>query len=287
MSFDFEFTPQTLQRAISTNKEVQDWYKEMIVILPKYNINTRLRVAAFISQCAHESLDFRILEENLNYSESALRRVFSKYFPNGLEKSYARKPERIANRVYGGRMGNGPESSGDGWRYRGRGIIQLTGFNNYQAFGNSINLTPTEVIEYVQTKRGALESACWYWNSRNINSPADRGDIERVTRLINGGTHGLKDRIHRYNIALGAFKNNATNNKPSVNETNHNLETVKRGSRGNTVKKIQEYLNISNDGIFGPNTENSLKRWQQFNGLTPNGIADEKTLRKMFPQEFS
>jgi putative chitinase len=310
MSFTFNFNLNNLRQNIPTNREPEQWFNEMTTMLPKYNITTRLRVAAFLAQCAHESSDFRILEENLNYSEQGLRTIFSKYFPNGLEKSYARNPQRIANRVYANRMGNGPESSGDGWRYRGRGVIQLTGFNNYQAFGNYIGMTPLQVIEYVQTKRGALESACWFWSSRNLNVPADRGDTDRVTRLINGGTHGLADRTFRYNRALSLFgpdniQTPRTENTNTVSNTNNStpppaintqatqntvritLEPVRRGSRGETVRMIQQYLKIDADGIFGQNTENSLRRWQQFNKLSATGIADINTLRKMFPNHFA
>lgn len=295
MGFNFSFTSENFKKTIPTNRESDLWYAEMCAVLPTYNITTRLRASAFIAQCAHESLDFRILEENLNYSEKSLKRVFGKYFPNGLEKSYARNPEKIANRVYGNRMGNGPESSGDGWRYRGRGVIQLTGFNNYKAFGDYIGMTPMQVVQYVQTKRGALESACWFWNSRNINVPADAGDIEKVTRLINGGTHGLADRVSRYKNALSVFNIpvntiSEPTNTPVISSTNENkliLEESKRGSKNQTVKLIQEYLKISADGIFGPNTETSLKRWQQFNGLTANGVADVNTLKKMFPKYYT
>jgi putative chitinase len=290
MSFNLTF--EQFQKLIPTNKEQLEWFNEAKDLLPKYEITTQLRIAAFITQCAHESADFRILEENLNYSEQSLLRVFPKYFTNGLERIYARKPQNIANRVYGNRMGNGPESSGDGWRYRGRGIIQLTGFDNYTAFSRYIRMTLPDVIQYLQTKRGALESACWFWKTRNINVPADVGDIERVTKLINGGTHGLKDRIKRYNDAVKILQTNVILNNQSTTvqpntATRITLQTSKRGDRNETVKRIQEYLKITADGIFGINTENSLKRWQQFNNLTPTGIADQNTLKKMFPNFYT
>lgn len=287
MSFDFNFTPTILQKIIPTNTEYKLWHDDAIEILPKYNINTKLRVSAFLTQCAHESLDFKIMEENLNYSEQGLLKTFKKHFPNGLEKSYARNPQKIASRVYGNRMGNGPESSGDGWKYRGRGIIQLTGFNNYKAFGDYIGMTPDEVINYVKTKRGALECACWFWNSRNISVPADKGDITTVSRLINGGTNGLQDRINRYNAALQII-NSDQSNKSNIKEENiTKLVPSKRGDTNDTVKLIQEYLKINADGIFGPNTESSVKRWQQFNGLSSTGVADVNTLKKMFPKYYT
>jgi putative chitinase len=296
----YNLTLEQFQKLIPSNKEHVAWYNEVKDLLPKYEITTRLRIAAFITQCAHESGDFRILQENLNYSEQGLMRIFPRYFTNGLERSYARKPQNIANRVYANRMGNGPESSGDGWRYRGRGIIQLTGFNNYTDFARYIRMTVPEVIQYVETKRGALESACWFWKTRNINVPADNGDIERVTRLINGGTHGLNDRIKRYNTALSILpvnsilnnsQNTTTQSTTTQNTTTQSnrivLQPVKRGDNNETVKRIQEYLKITADGIFGINTENSLKRWQQFNNLMPTGIADHNTLKKMFPDNYT
>jgi len=171
-------------------------------VMEKFGINTPLRLGHFLAQCAHESGMFRVKVENLNYSEAGLKKTFAKYFPGDLAKQYARKPEKIANRVYANRMGNGPEESGDGFRYRGRGFIQLTGKNNYTAFNELVEEDILKTPELVASKYPLL-SAAWFWNSRNINKIADKGKttvvITEVTKLVNGGTHGLEDRISKFN----------------------------------------------------------------------------------------
>lgn len=169
-------------------------------LLTKYDINTVNRIAGFFAQCAHESGDFKFKKENLNYSASALNAVFPKYFKNaGVDSNiYARQPEKIANRVYANRMGNGDEASGDGWKFRGRGFIQLTGKNNYTKFAESIKKSIDETISYLETDAGALESALWFWKTNNINKYCDNDDIIGMTKRINGGTNGIEDRTERY-----------------------------------------------------------------------------------------
>ena len=195
MSFEFEFTEEKLKKCLSKNKNIQELYKSLNTVLPKYEINTVDRVAAFLAQCGHESLDFTVLQENLNYGAQGLLGLFKKYFPNeALAKEYERKPEKIANKIYANRMGNGPESSGDGWAHRGRGAIQLTGKLNYQAFANSIGVTLDDAIHYCETMDGAIESACWFWSKNKLNVIADKNDIVLLTKKINGGTIGLEDR---------------------------------------------------------------------------------------------
>jgi putative chitinase len=203
MSFDFELTEQQLEEMIGKNPYVEQWHHAICQILPDYQINTKPRVAAFIAQCAHESAGFKFLKENLNYRAASLRKVFPKYFPDdAIAARYAGKQEMIANRVYGNRMGNGDEASGDGWRYCGRGLIQLTGKNNYEAFAESIETPVEEIPEYLATFEGAVQSACWFWETNNLNQWADKGDILTLTKRINGGTIGLDDRIKHYNHAL-------------------------------------------------------------------------------------
>ena len=166
----FTFTKEQLQSVIGNNSNLDGWHEALTTVLPKYEIDTVERVSAFIAQCTHESGGFKRLKENLNYKWESLRKVFPKYFSTDeLAQEYAHKQDRIANRVYGGRMGNGDESSGDGFRYCGRGLIQLTGKNN------------------------------------NLNQYADAGDILTMTKRINGGTIGLEDRIKHYNHALEVF----------------------------------------------------------------------------------
>lgn len=170
-------------------------------VVTKYSIDTPLRLAHFLSQCAHESINFSATTENLNYSAEALKRVFGKYFPNGLETSYARQAEKIGSRVYANRNGNGDEASGEGYKYRGRGYIQLTGKVNYASFDK---LVPEDLIaqpELVATTYPLL-SAGWFWGSRNLNNIADKGNtdeiVTKITKIVNGGTNGLDDRLAHF-----------------------------------------------------------------------------------------
>jgi putative chitinase len=146
------------------------------------------------------------LKENLNYKWASLRKVFPKYFPTDeLAQAYEKQPQRIANRIYGSRMGNGDEASGDGFRYCGRGLIQLTGRNNYDAFAESIETPVEEIPAYLETFEGAVQSACWFWETNNLNQFADADDIKTMTRRINGGFIGLEDRIKHYEHAKHVF----------------------------------------------------------------------------------
>ena len=206
MSFTFNFTQQQLKEMIPRNPYVLQWYEAISSILPEYEINTPKRVAAFLAQCAHESGGFVFLKENLNYKAASLRKVFPKYFPDDATAArYAGKGEMIANRVYANRMGNGDEASGDGFRYCGRGLIQLTGKDNYTFFAGSLDIPVEEASEYLQTFEGAVQSACFFWEQNNLNKWADAGDILTLTKRINGGTIGLEDRIKHYEHALHIF----------------------------------------------------------------------------------
>lgn len=167
----------------------------------KFQINTPLRMAHFLAQCSHESGGFKSFEESLNYSAQGLRGTFGKYFPEKLEESYAKNPERIANRVYANRMGNGDEASGDGYKYRGRGAIQLTGKDNYKAFSTAINENCVANPDLV-SKKYPIISAAWFFHKNGINKIADGGPtdatITSVTKKVNGGTIGLNDRIKHF-----------------------------------------------------------------------------------------
>lgn len=203
---DFNLTIEQLEEIISSNPNINEWYDSLSKFLPEYDINTPERIAAFLAQCAHESAKFKVLKENLNYRWESLRRVFPKYFPTeALAKQYAHKQENIANRVYANRMGNGPEESGDGFKHCGRGLIQLTGKNNYQAFADSIDMDIEELPEYLTTFDGCVQSAAWFWNTNNLNKWADAGDIKTMTRRINGGEIGLADRTAHYEHALSVL----------------------------------------------------------------------------------
>jgi putative chitinase len=171
--------------------------------LPDYQIDTPERMAGFLAQCAHESGGFTAIKENLNYRAASLRKTFSKYFPTDeLAQQYAGKQQAIANKVYANRMGNGDEASGDGYRYCGRGLIQLTGRDNYFWYAASLEISPEDASEYMETFEGAAQSACWFWETNNLNQWADKGDILTMTKRINGGTIGLEDRIAHYEHAL-------------------------------------------------------------------------------------
>lgn len=207
-------TVNQLQEILPKNKYIQDWYDSLAKFLPDYEIDNKRRVAAFIAQCSVESGQFIRLRENLNYRWDRLRVVFPKYFAtDAIAQNYAAKPnkqEAIANRVYGGRMGNGPESSGDGWRYCGRGLIQLTGKDNYTAFANSIDMDLAEVPEYLESFDGAIHSACWYWDINNLNRWVDANDFDGLCDSINigrktqrvGDAHGYQERLNEYNKIL-------------------------------------------------------------------------------------
>ena len=206
MAFTFDFTTSQLAQIIPGNPHVDHWYGALNLLLPDYEIDTPQRVAAFLAQCAHESGSFKFLKENLNYRAVTLRKVFPKYFSDdAMAEAYAMQPEKIANRVYASRMGNGDEASGDGFRYCGRGLIQLTGKNNYKAFANSIDTPVEEIPEFLSTFEGAVQSACWFWETNNLNVQADAGDIKTMTKKINGGFIGLEDRVKHYEHALHVF----------------------------------------------------------------------------------
>jgi len=167
----------------------------------KFQINSSLRLAHFLAQCAHESGNFKTTAENLNYSADRLKVVFPKYFPGKLADSYAKQPEKIASRVYGDRMGNGDESSKEGYKFRGRGYLQLTGKDNYRAFAKVVEDDIMNDPDLVASKYPLL-SAAWFWDRNSLNALADKGAsdeaVTQVTKRVNGGTVGLADRIQKF-----------------------------------------------------------------------------------------
>lgn len=177
---------------------------EMPLVMEKFGINSPLRLSHFLSQCAHESGNFKFVRENLNYSADGLRKIFPKYFPT-LEAAnkYARQPEKIANKVYGNRMGNGDEASGDGFKFRGRGYIQLTGKDNYAAFDKFVDDDIMANPDLVATKY-PLTSAAFFFHKNNLWDVCDKGHthdvVVAVTKRVNGGTHGLEDRKDKFNV---------------------------------------------------------------------------------------
>lgn len=168
-------------------------------VCTKYNINTENRIAGFLANLSHESGGFTIMTENLNYSADRLLVVFKRHFANiQIARQYERQPQKIANHVYANRMGNGSESSGDGWKFRGRGYIQLTGKDNYQNFADDLKLQIDKAISYLETVEGAVESAGWFWDKNNLNRFCDRNDVLGLTKAINGGTNGHDHRKKLY-----------------------------------------------------------------------------------------
>lgn len=183
-------------------------YDDLFDTAIRFNLSSPLRIAHFLAQVSHESGNFKHKEENLNYSAEALLKVFPKYFNAQIVKVYARDPEGIASRVYANRMGNGDEKSMDGWKYRGRGYIQLTGKENYKAFDLRVNEYLIDKPELVATKY-PLVSAGWFWDSRKLNEIADLGKdqqiVESITKRVNGGYNGLEDRINKFNKFYSAL----------------------------------------------------------------------------------
>jgi putative chitinase len=189
-----------------TDEAVIEKYVEFLnEVMEFYEINTPQRISMFLAQVGHESGGLRTIKENLNYSADRLKVIFPKYFRGVDPTPYARNPQKIANRVYSNRMGNGDEASGDGYRYCGRGLIQLTGKSNYAAFASDMNMSLEEATAWLDDPEGACWSAGWFWDSRELNQWADKGDVLTVTKKINGGTIGLKDREEHYAAALEIF----------------------------------------------------------------------------------
>lgn len=283
-------TAAQLSAMLPTNRDAGDWLDAINEHLPRFNIDTPQRIAGFISQCAHESGDFRMLEENLNYKEETLLRVFPRYFGEGKQDpaDFARNPQKLANYVYmdknrskAGALGNVHE--GDAWLFRGKGLKQVTGRANHEAFGKLVGMTAEQAAEYLLTKEGALESALWFWDSRNLNTIADTGDVAALTKIINGGNIGLSDRQQRYQRAMAILSmppgSVVIDELPTPEPT---YGTLRRGAKGDAVLRLQKRLGMVPDGSFGPSTESAVKRWQQANGLVADGVAGPKTLATLF-----
>ena len=302
-------TLEQFSKMIPSNKEPAKWYPITIDFFEKYDITTTNRIAGFMAQCAHESGDFKNLEENLNYSVETLLKVFPRYFGKGKANptEYARNPEKLANYVYmdanrskQGALGN--TVTGDGWRFRGGGIKQLTGRSNYAAFAKGVNMSTEEAADYVRTMQGAFESACWFWKTNGIANFADANDIVGMSKKINGGTIGLEDRKLRYSKAKTIL---ATDSKVEQERLIENpkdpvkskevvvpkavpkstqvqkYEDLQRRSSGEVVKKIQTKLGIDADGVYGIQTEIAVRSWQRMNKYTSNGMLNDEQIRKL------
>lgn len=204
-TFNFTFTEEQLAKIIPINTQVHDWFTALSNNLPNYQINTIARVCAFLAQCAHESGEFTALHENLNYRASSLVATWPKRFTDDTAPLYEHNPVKIANLVYANRMGNGDEESGEGYKYRGRGLMQITGKYNYtkcshEVFNDDRLVHTPDLLE--TDKDTAIKSACWFWNANVLNPLADDGDITAITQKINGGQLGIEDRKDRYNKAV-------------------------------------------------------------------------------------
>ena len=200
----------TLNQLWNFFEDTDDFVLEKFVdpinkVIEEFEINTPQRISMFLAQIGHESAGLTRLHENLNYKAARLAQIFPKYFRDVDPDEYANNPERIANRVYANRMGNGPENSGDGYRFRGRGAIQLTGRSNYTACGEDLEVDLINNPDYLETPEGAIRSAAWFWDQHDLNDWADKGDVATVSKKINGGTIGLEERKELYHEALTIF----------------------------------------------------------------------------------
>jgi len=202
MSFEFNFTVDQVHQMLGENPHAQEWFQALSDVLPRYEITSVPRVAMFMAQCGHESGNFTALKENLNYQAHALSSIWPSRFPPDVAQQYAHNQEAIANRAYCNRMGNGDEASGDGWKFHGRGLVQLTGRTNYENFAREIGKDLDEAVAYCETPDGAVESACFFWRHHGLNAISDAGDVLHATKVINGGTLGLDDRTARFNHAM-------------------------------------------------------------------------------------
>lgn len=186
------------------NDNIQQFVSAFNAYSDAFGLTTKLRVAHFLGQIAWESSELNDTVENLNYSADGLLKTFKRYFPTrALANEYARQPERIANRVYANRMGNGSEQSGDGWKYRGRGLIMITGRQQYKNYEQSgfCNGKLTEHPEWLTNYPGAVKSAMWFWYAKNLNKLADNDDALTITKRINGGTNGYSNRLYYLRVA--------------------------------------------------------------------------------------
>jgi putative chitinase len=201
----------TLDQLWNFFEDTDDFVLEKFVdpinkVIEEFEINTPQRISMFLAQIGHESGGLTKLHENLNYKAARLQQIFPKYFRDVDPDDYANNPEKIANRVYCNRMGNGNEASGDGYRFRGRGAVQLTGRSNYVSCGEDLEVDLINNPDYLETPEGAIRSAAWFWDQHDLNDWADKGDVATVSKKINGGTIGLEERKELYEEALTIFR---------------------------------------------------------------------------------
>jgi putative chitinase len=258
------------------------------VAMNEAEINTPIRIASFVAQLAQESQGLTVFEENLNYSAAGLRKTFKKYFTEAQARDYAHKPVLIADRVYANRMGNGNEASGDGWKYRGRGPIQITGYENYVKYGQALGIDIADNPELASQPNIGFRLAGAYWKINKLNSRADREDIVGITKVINGGTKGLAERKALYekaktvlaatNSSLGhSFSSDPTSASPATSSSETPKQSVTpsetQQTEGNEISSVETLpTNPPQDLIKIPKISPSLKSqivsyWQQLTGV--------------------
>ena len=198
-------TSSTIKAVMPQTTQASVYVEPLNAAMQFAEVNTPLRIAMFLAQLAHESTQLNRIVENLNYSEQGLLDTFPKYFNAASARDYARQKERIANHVYANRLGNGDEASGDGWKYRGRGLIQVTGKSNYADCGKALGLDLVDAPEQLEQPMLAARSAAWFWKAKGLNALADAQDIVGATQRINGGTKGLKERREFYERAKASL----------------------------------------------------------------------------------
>ena len=258
--------PAALKAAGVRSQYNIDTFMRAMPVLEALGINNHNRLAVFIGQLCHESNGFAVLGENLNYSAKRLMQVWPSRFPNIKQaKQYARNPKALANKVYNGRMGN-RAGTHDGWSYRGRGVIQMTGRNNYKLYGYEDN--PDQLKDLYN----GLVAAAEFFIENGLMSASDNLWHKIVCKRINGGLHGLKDRTKRTNKALAALSGGVVLEQ---------FKLIKLGSRGKRVKLVQRALGVNDDGIFGNGTKRAVKKYQADSGLYPDGIIGENTYKSL------
>lgn len=250
--FDFCFSKEKLNELLKgvEKDKVGEWYQLLKEKLPEYGITTEKRVASFLSQVGHESRNFTQIRENLNYQSSdRIRKVFGNRFVDSSVRpsDLVGNPEKTANFVYSDMLGNGPPESGDGWKFRGGGLMQLTGRNNYEAFAKSQGITADQASNFVETKEGALVSALWFWKRNDLNSQTDHGGIEQVTQTINGGQIGIDDRKRRFSKALSVLS--AGNEEKGLSKDGSPLAAAQPKSNDSFRKNVNRRPNGSRSKV--------------------------------------
>lgn len=249
--------------------DLNKYRQPLLDAMTEFGIDTNQRCVMFLAQVLHESGSLHVVAENLNYSADGLMKTFPKYYPNAAyANKHARQPIKIASRVYANRMGNGDEASQDGYAYRGRGLIQITGKNNYASFGSDVSQDILVNPSYLETPEGAARSAAWFWHVNNLNRFADKGDIIGCSKAVNGGTNGLQERISYYNHGMDVIK---------AVPTTTQFTSLIPGSKGSQVAEAQKLLGLDADGSYGPATSAAVKSFQQLNGLSVDGIIGPAT----------